>query len=111
MLLAIRWVEIWRNPPRSACNCASLTVGGDTHIGGATKIYGDTTLAGPLTTVTGTTMAIQSKKTEIDGDVLTIQTSGAGTRTGESSAINIAGGAITANSLTVSGESFLGAVD
>mmetsp|Transcript_6169 Transcript_6169/g.11704 ORF Transcript_6169/g.11704 Transcript_6169/m.11704 type:complete len:335 (-) Transcript_6169:1353-2357(-) len=96
------------NLPRSSCNCASLTVAGDTHIGGATKIYGDTTLAGPLTTVTGTSMAIQSKKTEIDGDVLTIQTSGAGTRTGESSAINIAGGAITADSLTVSGESFLG---
>ena len=100
--------ELQQQLPRSSCNCASLTVAGDTYLGGDTTIYGDTNLSGDTTTITGTSLSIQSKKTEIDGDMLTIQTSGAGTRTGASSAINVAGGAITAASLTVSGETFLG---
>ena len=100
--------ELQQQIPRSSCNCASLTVSGDTFIGGDTTIYGDANLSGDFTTITGTSLSIQSKRTEIDGDMLTIQTSGAGTRTGANSAINVAGGAITAASLTVSGETFLG---
>mmetsp|Transcript_15996 Transcript_15996/g.45920 ORF Transcript_15996/g.45920 Transcript_15996/m.45920 type:complete len:343 (-) Transcript_15996:174-1202(-) len=100
--------ELQQQLPRSACNCASLTVAGDTFLGGDTTIYGDANLSGDITTITGTSLSIQSKKTDIDGDMLTIQTSGAGTRTGANSAINVAGGAITAASLTVSGETFLG---
>ena len=78
--------------PRSSCNCASLTVEGEAFIGGDTIIHGDATLSGNVTTISGTSLSIQSKKTEIDGDMLTIQTSGAGTRTGENSAINVSGG-------------------
>ena len=100
--------ELQQQLPRSSCNCASLTVAGDTYLGGDTTIYGATNLSGDTTTISGTSLSIQSKKTEIDGDMLTIQTSGAGTRTGANSAINVAGGAITAASLTVSGETFLG---
>ena len=70
--------ELQMQLPRSSCNCGSLTVEGEVFIGGDTIIHGDATLSGTTTTITG--------------DMLTIQTSGAGTRTGESSAINVSGG-------------------
>lgn len=93
--------ELQQQLPRSACNCASLTVAGDTFLGGDTTIYGDANLSGDITTITGTSLSIQSKKTDIDGDMLTIQTSGAGTRTGANSAINVAGGVSSRRCLAV----------
>lgn len=84
--------ELQQQLPRSSCNCASLTVAGDSYFGGDATVYGDATLSGDSTTISGTTLSIYSKTTQIDGDMLTIQTNGAGTRGGSSSAINVAGG-------------------
>ena len=93
-----------------AITAASLTVSGETFLGGSMTVLGDANLSGGRTTVVGDEMVIKSSKTEIDGQMTTIKSRSIANRDGEpaTTSINIHGGsmAILGNSMMMRGFEF-----
>ena len=93
-----------------AITAASLTVSGETFLGGSMTVLGDANLSGGRTTVVGDEMVIKSSKTEIDGQMTTIKSRSVANRDGEpaTTSININGGsmAILGNSMMMRGFEF-----
>jgi len=90
--------------PKQAITAASLTVSGETFLGGGVTVMGDANLSGSKTTVVGDEMTIRSSKTEIDGQMATIKTRSIANREGDPATTSIA---INGGSMAILGDSMM----